>query len=87
MIARSRTLHTYRSLYTIAGRFVTEPLAGELLNRLFNRAFSGMNVEAELEANRGRYYDFVTHMSKLTQGQSGANMIVGVTERSNLPTS
>ena len=87
MIARSRTLHTYRSLYTIAGRFVTEPLAGELLNRLFNRAFSGMNVEAELEANRGRYYDFVTHMSKLTQGQSGANMIVGDSGRPNLPTS
>ena len=46
-----------------------------------------MNVEAELEANRGRYYDFVTHMSKLTQGQSGANMIVGDSGRPNLPTS
>ncbi len=72
MIARSRTLHTYRSLYTIASRFVTEPLAGELLNRLFHRTFSGMNIDAELEANRGRYYDFVTHMSQLTQGQLGA---------------
>lgn len=72
MIARSRTLHTYRSLYTIASRFVTEPLAGDLLNRLFNRTFSGMNIDAELQANRGRYYDFVTHMSELTQGQLGA---------------
>lgn len=76
MIARSRTLHTYRSLYTIASRFVTEPLAGELLNRLFNRAFSGMNIDAELEANRGRYYDFVTHMSQLTQGQLGAGPLL-----------
>ena len=76
MIARSRTLHTYRSLYTIASRFVTEPLAGDLLNRLFNRAFSGMNIDAELEANRGRYYDFVTHMSELTQGQLGAGPLL-----------
>ena len=76
MIARSRTLHTYRSLYTIASRFVTEPLAGDLLNRLFNRAFSGMNIDAELEANRGRYYDFVTHMSELTQGQLGAGPVL-----------
>jgi hypothetical protein len=76
MIARSRTLHTYRSLYTIASRFVTEPLAGDLLNRLFNRTFSGMNIDAELEANRGRYYDFVTHMSQLTQGQLGAGPLL-----------
>lgn len=76
MIARSRTLHTYRSLYTIASRFVTEPLAGDLLNRLFNRTFSGMNIDAELAANRGRYYDFVTHMSELTQGQLGAGPLL-----------
>ena len=76
MIARSRTLHTYRSLYTIASRFVTEPLAGDLLNRLFNRTFSGMNIDAELQANRGRYYDFVTHMSELTQGQLGAGPLL-----------
>ena len=76
MIARSRTLHTYRSLYTIASRFVTEPLAGELLNRLFNRTFSGMNIDSELMANRGRYYDFVTHMSELTQGQLGAGPLL-----------
>ena len=76
MIARSRTLHTYRSLYTIASRFVTEPLAGDLLNRLFHRTFSGMNIDAELEANRGRYYDFVTHMSELTQGQLGAGPLL-----------
>lgn len=76
MIARSRTLHTYRSLYTISSRFVTEPLAGELLNRLFNRTFSGMNIDAELEANRGRFYDFVNHMSQLTQGQLGAGPLL-----------
>jgi hypothetical protein len=76
MIARSRTLHTYRSLYTISSRFVTEPLAGDLLNRLFNRTFSGMNIDAELQANRGRYYDFVTHMSELTQGQLGAGPVL-----------
>jgi hypothetical protein len=82
MIARSRTLHTYRSLYTIASRFVTEPLAEELLNRLFNRAFSGMNVEAELQQNRQRYIDFVTNMSQLTQGQIGAGPVMrpGVSE-------
>ncbi len=76
MIARSRTLHTYRSLYTIASRFVTEPLAGELLNRLFVRTFSGMNIEAELTANRDRYYDFVDYMSRLTQGQLGGGQVV-----------
>jgi hypothetical protein len=76
MIARSRTLHTYRSLYTIASRFISEPIAGDLLNRLFNRTFSGMNIDAELEANRVRYNDFVTHMSKLTQGQIGAGTVM-----------
>lgn len=76
MIARSRTLHTYSSLYTIASRFVTEPLAGELLNRLFDRAFSGMNISAELEANRARFQDFVSHMSLLTQGELGAGAVL-----------
>jgi hypothetical protein len=61
---------------------VTEPLAEELLNRLFNRAFSGMNVEAELQQNRQRYIDFVTNMSQLTQGQIGAGPVMrpGVSE-------
>ena len=77
MIARSRTLHTYRTLYAIASRFVTEPLAGELLNRLFNRAFSGMNIDAELQANRERYFHFVTHMSQILQGDSGAGSHLG----------
>jgi hypothetical protein len=76
MIARSRTLHTYRALYGIANRFVTEPVAGELLNRLFNRAFSGMDLDAELEANRARYNEFVNHMSALTQGELGAGPVL-----------
>ncbi len=86
MIARSRTLHTYRSLYTIASRFVTEPLAGDLLNRLFARTFSGMDLNAELEANRERYIDFVSHMSQLTQGQLGAGPLLrpGTNERPQL---
>jgi len=86
MIARSRTLHTYRSLYTIASRFVTEPLAGELLNRLFNRTFSGMDLDAELVANRERYYDFVDYMSRYTQGQLGAGQVLlaGGNERPHL---
>jgi hypothetical protein len=35
-----------------------------------------MNIDAELQANRGRYYDFVTHMSELTQGQLGAGPVL-----------
>jgi hypothetical protein len=76
MIARSRTLHTYRSLYNLSRRFVTEPIAGELLDKLFDRAFSGMDLNAELQSNRERYYDFVSHMGKLEQGKAGSGSIV-----------
>ena len=86
MIARSRTLHTYRSLYNLSKRFVTEPLAGELLDKLFDRAFSGMDVNAELQSNRERYADFVTHMGKLTQGALGAGPLLrpGSNEQSQM---
>ena len=76
MIARSRTLHTYRTLYNISRRFVTDEFTGELLNKLFDRAFSGMDVNAELEANRGRYSDFVSYMGQLTQGSIGAGPLM-----------
>ena len=86
MIARSRTLHTYRSLYNLSRRFVTEPLAGELLDKLFDRAFSGMDVNTELQSNRDRYADFVTHMGKLTQGALGSGPILrpGSNEQSQM---
>jgi hypothetical protein len=86
MIARSRTLHTYRSLYNLSRRFVTEPLAGELLDKLFDRVFSGMDVNAELQSNRERYADFVTHMGKLTQGELGAGPLLrpGANEQSQM---
>jgi hypothetical protein len=86
MIARSRTLHTYRSLYNLSRRFVTEPLAGELLDKLFDRTFSGMDVNAELQSNRGRYFEFVEHMGKLTQGALGAGPLLrpGSNEQSQL---
>ena len=86
MIARSRTLHTYRALYNLSRRFVTEPLAGELLDKLFDRTFSGMDVNAELQSNRGRYFEFVQHMGKLTQGALGAGPLLrpGSNEQSQL---
>ena len=76
MIARSRTLHTYRALYNISRRFVTDEFTGELLEKLFDRVFSGMDVNAELEANRARYFDFVSYMGQLTQGSIGAGPLM-----------
>jgi hypothetical protein len=76
MIARSRTLHTYRALHTISHRFVTDQFTGELVDKLFDRAFSGMNVNQELEANRARYADFITYMGQLTQGSIGAGPLM-----------
>ena len=76
MIARSRTLHTYRALYNISRRFVTDEFTGELLEKLFDRVFSGMDVNAELEANRARYFDFVNYMGQLTQGSIGAGPLM-----------
>jgi hypothetical protein len=72
LTARSRTLHTYRMLYSISKRFATEPLADELVDRVFMRAFSGMNIDQELQMNHQRYGDFVGFMAKLAQGDAGA---------------
>lgn len=76
MIARSRTLHTYRALYNISSRFVTDEFTGELLDKLFDRVFSGMDINSELEVNRARYFDFVNHMGQLTQGSIGAGPLM-----------
>lgn len=76
MVARSRTLHTYRALYTVSHRFVTDKFTGELVDKLFDRAFSGMNVNQELEENRARYTDFISYMGQLTQGSIGAGPLM-----------
>jgi hypothetical protein len=72
LTARSRTLHTYRSLYSISKRFATEPFYDDLVERVFARAFAGMNIDQELAANRARYGEFISFMAALAQGDSGA---------------
>ena len=72
MIARSRTLHQYRTLYSIVRRFATEPLMVDLVERTFARAFAGMNLDEEIRENRVRYLDFLDYMAQLRQGESGS---------------
>jgi hypothetical protein len=72
LTARSRTLHTYRSLYSISKRFATEPFYDELVERVFARAFAGMNIDQELADNRARYGEFVSFMAQIAQGETGA---------------
>jgi len=72
LIARSRTLHTYLTLYTISKKFVTDPRMGRLLDESFLRAFSGMDATQELHDNRARYFDFVANMGRYLQGEAGA---------------
>ena len=72
LVARSRTLHTYRALFTIASRFVTDEFTGDLFTQVSNRAFAGMDVDEELRANYARYGDFLGYMAELAQGNTGA---------------
>ncbi len=82
LIGRSRTLHTYRSLFTIAGRFVTDQFTADLLARVSLRAFAGMNLDEELRANFGRYTNFIQYMGQFAQGNTGAGSLLrpGVNE-------
>ena len=81
LVARSRTLHTYRSLFTVAGRFVTDPFSAELLMRVSARAFAGMNLDDELRANYARYNDFIGTMGEYAQGNTvGSFLRPGVNE-------
>jgi hypothetical protein len=81
LVARSRTLHTYRSLFTVAGRFVTDPFSAELLMRVSARAFAGMNLDDELRANYARYDDFIGTMGEYAQGNTvGSFLRPGVNE-------
>jgi hypothetical protein len=82
LIGRSRTLHTYRSLFTIAGRFVTDQFTADLLARVSLRAFAGMNLDEELRANFGRYTNFIQYMAQFAQGNTGAGSLLrpGVNE-------
>jgi hypothetical protein len=81
LVARSRTLHTYRSLFTVAGRFVTDPFSAELLMRVSARAFAGMNLDDELRANYARYDDFIATLGQYAQGNTvGSFLRPGVNE-------
>jgi hypothetical protein len=71
VIARSRTLHTYQTLYTISKRFAVQPEVNELVDLQFARTLSGMNIQTELVANRERYADFLDYFSRLSKGQTG----------------
>lgn len=84
LIARSKTLHQYRTLYGISKRFATEPLTDNLLERLFVRALSGMDLQEEIGLNRARFDTFVVRMSELAQGDTGSGGIArpGTSENS-----
>ena len=75
LVARSRTLHTYRSLFSVAGRFVTDPFSAELLMRVSARAFAGMNLDDELRANYARYDEFVATMGQYSQGNIAGSFL------------
>ncbi len=51
-IALSRTLHTYRNLFSIANRFATNAVKLELLSRLTAHTFANMNISDELSENK-----------------------------------
>ena len=76
LVGRSRTLHTYRALFSIAGRFVTDQFTADLLARVSTRAFAGMNLDEELHNNYARYSEFVDYMAQLAQGNTGAGSLL-----------
>lgn len=75
LVARSRTLHTYRSLFSLAGRFVTDTFSAELLMRVSARAFAGMNLDDELRANYARYDEFIATMGQYAQGNTAGSFL------------
>lgn len=72
VIARSRTLHTYRTLHLLSKRFATDPALNSLVDDLFMRSMAGMNIDQELGANREAWEDFTLFLAKIVQGDSYA---------------
>ncbi len=72
IIARSRTLHTYRTMYLLSKRFATDPALSELVDELFMRSLAGMNIDEELGKNREAWARFTSFLTKIVQGDSFA---------------
>lgn len=72
ILARSRTLHTYRTMYLLSKRFATDPALSELVDELFMRSLAGMNIDEELSKNREAWSRFTSFLTKIVQGDSYA---------------
>lgn len=72
MIARSRTLHTYKTMYIVAKRFATDPALDQLVDRQFLRVLSNMNIEHELQRNRTSWEELSGFLASYVQGDSSA---------------
>jgi hypothetical protein len=72
IIARSRSLHTYLTLYMLSKRFATDEALDNLVDELFVRTLSGMKLDDELARNRESWDAFTLFLAKVQQGESGA---------------
>ncbi len=75
IIARSRTLHTYRLMYIEAKKFATDSVLNDLVDQLFVRTLAGMNIDDQLHRNREAWVSFVRYLATYleTRARSGSN--------------
>ncbi len=67
IIARSRTLHTYRHMYLTSKKFATDPVLDDLVDRLFIRTLAGMKIDDALHNNRVAWSEFIPFLATFVE--------------------
>lgn len=76
LIARSKTYHTYGTLYGISKKFATDPDVFNQVEELFGRTLADIDIEEELAQNRAEYQEFISFLAKLVKGDIGAGTVL-----------
>jgi hypothetical protein len=74
IVGRSRTLHRFVTLQEQVDQFVADPRTVEQVNFLIGRATDGVDIRAEIEANRELWVQFSNFISRLAQGQASSSI-------------
>jgi hypothetical protein len=76
LIARSKTYHTYGTLYGISKKFATDPDVSAQVEELFGRTLADIDIQQEISLNQAEYREFISFLAKLVKGDIGAGTVL-----------
>lgn len=76
LIARSKTYHTYGTLYGLSKKFATDPDIAAQVEELFGRTLAGIDIQEEIALNQAQYEEYISFLAKLVKGDIGAGTVL-----------